>query len=84
MQAYLIKIFLALELIIPVKYGCRKPEKLSKRVNKLDKLTGKNIKITRLIEKDIFKIVTLKEFVHPNKISTSNKLVILEKILSNT
>lgn len=67
-----------LAFLVLVKYSCKKSEKLSKQVNKFDILTNKNIEITRLFKKDIFKIIIFKKFV------TFDKVVILEKIPSNT
>lgn len=42
------------------------------------------MKITGLFEKNVFKFITFKEFIILNKVFISDKLVTLNKILSNT
>lgn len=53
------------------------------QVDKFNKLTNKNTKITKLFEKDIFKIVTLRKFIIFNKVFIFDKLITFEKISSN-
>lgn len=64
--------------LAPVDHGYRKPEKLSKQVNKFDILIDQNTKISRLFEIFFSKIGIFEEFI------TSDKVVTLEKIPSNT
>lgn len=71
------------ELLTPIEYNCGKPNKSPKQVEKFDKLTGKNTKITILLRKDVFKVVSLNNLVTSNKITTPDKLITLRKIWSN-
>lgn len=71
------------ELLTPIEHNCRKPNKSPNQVEKFDKLTGKNTKITILLRKDDFKVVSLNNLVTSNKITTLDKLVAFRKIWSN-
>lgn len=74
-QISLISAFLA--ALVLVKYKSKKLKKLLEQVNKFDTLTDKNIEITRLLKRDICKIIIFKKFV------TLDKAVIFEKISNN-
>ena len=60
--------------LAPVEHGCGKPGKLPERVDKFDTLTDKNTEITGLLEKDVSKVVTPKEFVTPDKVVTPEEI----------
>lgn len=58
--------------LVLIEYSYKIPEKfLQKQVDKFDILTNKNIEMTRLFKKNI---VTLKEFITPNKVVTPEEI----------
>lgn len=75
LQAQAFSISLALAFLISVEHGCKLPRKQQpKQVDRYDILTYKNTEMTGLLEKDVSKVVSLKEFVTPNKIVTSKEI----------